>query len=412
MLTGKHIILGVTGGIAAYKTAFLVRELVRAGAEVQVVMTPAATQFITPLTLGTLSKRQVLIEMFPASQALPTGGVSHIDLALWGDAMLIAPASANTIAKIAFGTADNFLTTLVLALRCPLLIAPAMDVDMYANEATQRNIMMLRESGVSIIDPDTGELASGLSGPGRLAEVDRLMQVLRETLSSAHRDLTDRKILVTAGPTYEPIDPVRFIGNRSSGKMGFALAAAAAQRGGDVTLVSGPVNLQTPRHVKRIDVRTSAEMGEAVGQEFPRTDALIMAAAVADFSPVNPARHKIKREKVDKGVLTLALKRNPDILRDLSSMRTHQVLIGFALETEEGLENARRKLESKHLDMIVLNNPLDEGSAFGGDTNVVTLITPAVEPEKLPRMTKIEVAHAILARAARMISDVPVGERH
>jgi phosphopantothenoylcysteine decarboxylase/phosphopantothenate--cysteine ligase len=409
MLTGKHIILGVTGGIAAYKSAFLVRELVRGGAEVQVVMTRAATEFITPLTLGTLSRREVLIDMFPSAKDRPIGQwTRHIDLAMWADVMLIAPASANTIAKIAFGTADNFLTTLVLALRCPLLIAPAMDVDMYANEATQRNLTMLREMGVSIIGPETGELASGLSGPGRLAEVDKLVQALRHALSFGGRDLTDRKILVTAGPTYEPIDPVRFIGNRSSGKMGFALAVAGVQRGAEVTLVSGPVHLHTPRNVKRIDVETAEEMAGVVNREFLHSDVLIMAAAIADFSPRHAVQHKIRREGTNGETMTIALKRNPDILKDLSSKKSHQIVVGFALEMEDGLENARKKLASKHLDFIVLNNPMEDGAAFGADTNVVTLIAPGTDPEKLPRLPKIDVAHAILTRVAHLFSVAPV----
>ncbi len=399
MARGNHIILGVTGGIAAYKSAHLVRELGKTGAEVQVVMTHAATEFITPLTLSVLSRREVIIEMFPPAPDQPTTQwTKHIELALWADAMLIAPASANTIAKIAHGLADNFLTTLALALRCPLVIAPTMDVDMYRNEVTQQNVALLRERGCVIIEPESGELASGLSGPGRLPEIDIVVQSLRRVLEHAHRDLEGKRVLVTAGPTQEPIDPVRYIGNRSSGKMGFALATAAAQRGADVTLISGPVQLATPRNVRRIDVGTAAEMERAVMREFPSTDLLVMAAAVADFAPVSTSAQKLKRENLPGDRWAVELRRNPDILRNAGERKTHQILVGFALETDMGLANARNKLVAKHLDAIVLNNPLDEGAGFGADTNVVTLITAAGTVEQLPKMSKFDVAHSILTR--------------
>lgn len=396
---GNHIILGVTGGIAAYKSAHLVRELGKSGAEVQVVMTHAATEFITPLTLSVLSRREVIIEMFPPAPDQPTTQwTKHIELALWADAMLIAPASANTIAKIAHGLADNFLTTLALALRCPLVIAPTMDVDMYRNDVTQQNVALLRERGCVIIEPESGELASGLSGPGRLPEIDVVVQSLCRVLEHAHRDLEGKKVLVTAGPTQEPIDPVRYIGNRSSGKMGFALATAAAQRGAEVTLISGPVQLATPRNVRRIDVGTAAEMERAVMREFPSTDLLVMAAAVADFAPVTTSAQKVKRESITGDRWAVELRRNPDILKNAGERKTHQILVGFALETEMGLASARNKLVAKHLDAIVLNNPLDEGAGFGADTNVVTLITAAGAVEQLPKMSKFEVAHSILTR--------------
>jgi phosphopantothenoylcysteine decarboxylase/phosphopantothenate--cysteine ligase len=402
MFAGKRILLGVTGGIAAYKSAFLVRELVRRGADVQVVMTRAATNFITPLTLSTLSRREVIVEMFPPAPDQPTmQWTKHIELALWGDVMLIAPASANTIAKLVHGIADNFLTTLVLALRCPLVVAPAMDVDMYRHATTESNIAALRESGAFIIDPESGELASGLSGPGRLPEVERLVAELEGVLGKAQRDLSGRKVLVTAGPTYEPIDPVRFIGNRSSGKMGFALAAAAAQRGAEVTLISGPVSLRTPRNVRRIDVETAREMADAVEKEFPSTELLVMSAAVADYAPKTAATQKIKREQ--SGSMTIDLVSNPDILRAAGERKTHQTIIGFALETDNGMEHARKKLAAKHLDMIVLNNALEEGAGFGTDTNAVTLIMPAGEPESIPVQPKIDIAHHILARAALLL---------
>jgi len=399
MLTGKRILLGVTGGIAAYKTAFLVREFVRAGAEVQIVMTRAATQFITPLTMTTLSKREVIIDMFPSSPDQPPHHPTrHIDLGLWGDVMLIAPASANTIAKIAHGEADNFLTTLVLSLRCPLIIAPAMDVDMYLNEATQKNVARLRETGCTVLEPDSGELASGLSGPGRMPEVIRLFDEVVKSLNNSRRDLAGKTVLVTAGPTHEPIDPVRFIGNRSSGKMGFAVAAAAAQRGANVTLISGPVSLSTPRNVRRLDVSTAREMSAAVMAEFPAADLLVMTAAVADFAPARASQQKIKREQAPGGKFVLELTQNPDILQAVGANKARQMIIGFALETENGVENARKKLASKKLDIIVLNNPLVEGAGFGTDTNVVTVITASGEVEELPLMSKIDIANTLLSR--------------
>ncbi len=407
MMQGKHIVLGVTGGIAAYKDAFLIRDLVRAGAEVQVVMTPAATEFITPLTLSVLSRREVVVEMFPSPTEMVTAQwTRHIELGLWADVMLVAPASANTIAKIAHGLADNFLTTLVLALRCPLIIAPTMDVDMYLNEATQRNIALLREQGCSIIEPESGELASGLSGPGRLPDIDVLMAHLGRVLEGASRDLAGKKVLVTAGPTQEPIDPVRYIGNRSSGKMGFALAAAAAQRGAEVTLVAGPVALATPRGVRRTDVATAREMEHAVLEEFPHSDILVMAAAVADFAPVSPSDRKIKRDQVADGPWTLELARNPDILKTAGERKGKQLLVGFALETEHGEDHARRKLAEKNCDIIVLNSAVEEGAGFGTDTNAVTIIAADGNVERLPRLPKIDVAHAILTRITRIPSRV------
>lgn len=401
MLTGKHILLGVTGGIAAYKSAWLVRELVRAGAEVQVVMTPHATEFITPLTLSTLSRREVLVGMFPdGSGGRAAEWTRHIDLGLWADIMLVAPATANTVAKIASGRADDFLTTIVLALRCPLALAPAMDADMYRNAMTQRNIAALREAGCHVINPDEGELASGLSGPGRLPEVDRLLKAVEDILSGAYRDLAGRRVLVTAGPTHEPVDPVRFLGNRSSGKMGFALAAVAAHRGATVTLVAGPVSLSTPLGVRRIDVTTAQEMQGAVDREFEAAELVLMAAAVADFAPASVAPHKIRRRADD---LIITCTPNPDILRSLGERKRNRILVGFALETENGPAGAARKLKEKHLDMIVLNNPGVPGAAFGGDTNVVTILTAGGETTELPLMSKYDVAQEVLTRAVPLL---------
>jgi phosphopantothenoylcysteine decarboxylase/phosphopantothenate--cysteine ligase len=404
MAGGHHIIVGVTGGIAAYKSAILVRELVKAGDEVQVVMTRSATQFITPLTMSTLSRRPAIIEMFPhAGDAAVDQWTKHIELGVWADAMVIAPATANTIAKMAHGFADNFLTTLVLALRGPLVVAPAMDVDMWLNETTQRNVAALRESGCVIIDPETGELASGLSGPGRLPEPDVILRSLREVLAGIHHDLRGKRVLVTAGPTYEPIDPVRFIGNRSSGKMGFAIAGAAAQRGADVTLVSGPVALRTPRNTRRVDVATAADMQAAVEREFPTADLVIMAAAVGDFAPVAPSPSKLKRDSVGSERLSIELTANPDILRSLGQRKSHQVVVGFALETDDELTNARKKLTAKNLDAVVLNNPTVPGAGFGTDTNIVTVLTAGGGAETLPLQPKVNVAHEILNRVVPLL---------
>ena len=402
MLEGKHIILGVTGGIAAYKSPLLVRDLVRAGATVQVVMTASAAHFVTPLTFATLSRREVVLEMFPPPDQPATQWTKHIELALWGDAMVIAPATANTIAKIVCGMADNFLTSLVLALRCPLLVAPSMDADMYRNPVTVQNLARLRERGVTVIEPESGELASGLIGPGRLPEPPAIIEQIKHLLASLRTDLAGKHILVTAGPTYEPIDPVRFLGNRSSGKMGFAIAAAAARRGASVTLVSGPVQLAAPAGVRRIDVTTAREMYDTVLKEFDATDVLIMAAAVADFTPAAVATTKIKRDKVHGDSWDIACVKNPDILRAASERKKHQMMVGFALETDDELAHARRKLTEKRLDLVVMNNPNVDGAAFGADTNVVTLLAADGTTEELPRKAKAEVANDILDRVARL----------
>jgi phosphopantothenoylcysteine decarboxylase/phosphopantothenate--cysteine ligase len=404
MFQGKHILLGVTGGIAAYKSCYLVRELKKHGAEVKVVMTPAATQFIAPLTLSTLSGNPVLINMFPEDQTKGTDlSTWHIHLALWADVMLIAPASANTIAKIAHGFADNFLTALVLALRSPLIVAPTMDMDMYANPVTQKNIATLRELGCTIIEPESGELASGLVGMGRLPEPEVILAVIESVLSKKHRDLEGKKILVTAGPTYEPIDPVRFIGNRSSGKMGYAIANAAAQRGAAVTLISGPVALPTPRNVQRINITTAEEMFNAVASRYESADVVVMAAAVADYAPAHPFEHKLKKDNRSSQSLTLELRQTKDTLRYLGEHKTYQLLVGFALETTDELENAKEKLARKNLDFIVLNNPTVEGAAFGSDTNVVTIIHQHGAVESFEKMSKHDVANVILDRVVKRL---------
>jgi phosphopantothenoylcysteine decarboxylase/phosphopantothenate--cysteine ligase len=328
--------------------------------------------------------------------------VEHIKLGLWADAMLIAPATANMVAKIAHGIADDVISSTVLALRCPLLIAPAMDVDMYLNEATQNNLSVLRERGHHILLPADGELASGLVGPGRLPETDVIMAFVESVIEKTPLDLKEKKILVTAGPTYEPIDPVRFIGNRSSGKMGFAIANAAAQRGANVTLISGPVALGTPKNVSRIDVETAEQMLDAVTKQAKKCDAIIMAAAVADYAPKKPASNKIKKNESTQG-LTLELQPTSDILRGLGAKKNGTVLVGFALETQDEVKNAKEKLRKKNLDLIVLNSTRDEGSAFGSDTNVVTIISKDGKTEKLSKMPKFDVAVEILNRIATLL---------
>ncbi|MEN3039271.1 MAG: bifunctional phosphopantothenoylcysteine decarboxylase/phosphopantothenate--cysteine ligase CoaBC [Candidatus Kryptonium sp.] len=408
MLEGKKIIIGVTGGISAYKTCYVVRGLKKLGADVRVVMTPSATQFVTPLTFSTLSGNDVIVDMFPPSTQQGTGARTwHIDLALWADLMIIAPATANTIAKIANGIADNFLTSLVLAMRCPVVLAPAMDVDMYLNEITQRNLKTLKELGYLIIDPEEGELASGLVGVGRMAEPEKIIEFVKEFFADLKFDLKGKKFLVTAGPTYEPIDPVRFIGNWSSGKMGFEIAKAAVHRGAEVILVSGPTQLATPKNVRRIDVVTSDEMFEAVMKFYDEVDVVIMSAAVADYTPVYKFEKKLKKEDLSDEIVDLKLRKTKDILKHLGEHKRNQILVGFALETDNAIENAMRKLKEKNLDLIVLNT-LGEGSGFGYDTNIVTIISKDGEIESLPKMTKYEVGQKILDKVSRIFKKVEV----
>ncbi len=400
-MQSKKILLGVTGGIAAYKAPLLVRELKKGGAEVRVVMTEPAKEFVTPLTLSTLSESEVIVGTFPG-QAGATVNAStwHIHLARWADAMLIAPATANTIAKIAHGFGDNAVTSLVLALRCPLIIVPSMDVEMWENPITQANVTALKQMGCFVVPPEEGELASGLVGPGRLPEIETIVKVVSEVLGKTHRDLAGKRILVTAGPTYEPLDPVRFIGNRSSGKMGFAIANAAALRGADVTLVSGPSHLMTPRNVKRFDVETAAEMYQAVIHHAKSVDAVVMAAAVADYTPSTVAAEKINKE--DESELTVKLSATKDILEELGKQKNGKILVGFALETGNGMEHAKGKLKRKNLDVIAVNNPLREGAGFGSDTNTVTLLTRNGEAKHLPPMSKFDVATKILDHIAAL----------
>ena len=393
-LSGKKILLGVTGCIAAYKSCFIVRELVKRGAEVKVVLTPSATEFITPLTLATLSQNEVIVNTFPPTQKDGTNlSTWHIDYALWADLMLVAPATINTIAKISYGFADNALTTLVTALRSPLVIAPAADVDMFNNSINKENLAKLENLGHYIIYPESGELASGLTGEGRLADTNKIIDAVELILSGYSKDLIGKKILVSAGPTYEDIDPIRFLGNRSSGKMGYAISKAAYLRGADVTLISGPSSQNIYNEIKLIKVRSASEMEKAVKKEIDKNNLLIMSAAVSDFRPIKAASNKIKKEK---GTLDLKLELNPDILSLIKSNKTK--IIGFALETQNELSNAKKKLKEKHLDMIVLNSPGKE-SGFEVDTNKVTLIKQDGKTIKLPLLTKFQTANKILTEA-------------
>jgi len=397
MLKGKKIVLGITGSIAAYKACLIIRALIKQGAEVQVVITPSGKEFITPITLSALTHKPVVSEFF--SQRDGTWN-SHVDLGLWADAMLIAPATASTIGKMAHGIADNMLITTYLSMKAPVFIAPAMDLDMYAHPSTQQNLKTLQAYGNHIIEPQSGFLASGLEGKGRMEEPERIVEFLDHALSPSANDLSGKRILITAGPTYEKIDPVRFIGNYSSGKMGFALAAECARRGADVTLVAGPVSLPTPAGVSRIDVESCQEMYEASTLAFPRMDAAILCAAVADFRPETAAEQKIKREKDD---LVLRLQPTHDIAQQLGQLKTdRQVLVGFALETNDEELNAKKKLAKKNLDFIVLNSTRNKGTTFRSDDNQISIIS-ATGQKDFPKKPKTEVARDIVDHLAAII---------
>ena len=398
-LAGRKLLLGVTGSIAAYKAAELVRLCKKAGAEVQVLMTPDAARFIAPLTLGTLSEREVLVEIFPENEE--GTWTKHVALGLWADLFVVAPATAQTLAKLAYGFSDSMLTATALAARCPMLVCPAMDHDMFLHPATQANLERLQSFGVENMKPGYGELASGLVGHGRMPEpeaiVARVVDKLAEIDAAEARSeaLAGTHVLVTAGPTREPIDPVRVITNPSTGTMGYALAEAAARRGARVTLVSGPTALGTPPGIaERIDVTTAEEMHAAV-QAHRDADLVFMVAAVADYTPTAPSSSKLKKGETDE--LTLHLRRTPDILATLGAhKRPGQTLVGFAMETNDGLANARRKLEAKHLDWIVLNDLHEEGAGFGTGTNRVTILGRDGQQVDLPRLPKREVAERLL----------------
>ncbi len=389
-LKGKKIVIGITASIAAYKIPLLVRLLKKAGADVQVIMTPNARDFVTPLTLSTLSERPVLSEPF---DSLTGEWNSHVDLGRWADVMLFAPLSASTMGKMANAIADNFLVTTYISAKCPVYFAPAMDLDMYKHPANQNNIKKLQEYGNKIIEPQEGELASGLCGAGRMEEPEVIFNILKEELKKKG-NLSGKKVIVTAGPTIEKIDPVRYIGNFSSGKMGFALAEAFEQSGASVTLITGPVSLDTPAgNIHRIEVESAAQMLDTIQKEFLHNDILVMSAAVADYKPADISKSKIKKSEEH---WQLELNKNPDILETIGKKKKpDQKIIGFALETDNAIANATGKLQKKNLDMIVLNSLQDEGAGFGSNTNKVTLIT-ATNKLELPLKKKKEVAQDIV----------------
>lgn len=392
MLKGRKIVLGVTGGIAAYKVAELVRELVKAGAEVHVVMTRNAQAFITPLTFQTLSGNPVTTELF---NLIAESEIGHIALADRAEVLVIAPATANIIGKIAAGVADDMLTTIVMATQAPVLLAPAMNVHMWKNPICQENIQRLRSRGYHFIDPEAGELACGYEGKGRLAEIPAIVEEICVLLSP--KDFSGEKILVTAGPTEEPIDPVRFLSNHSSGKMGFALARAARRRGAEVTLISGPTALPVPPQMRSIAVRSAAQMREAVLNHLESASILIMAAAVSDYRPKQKAPEKIKKSKLET---VLELELNPDILAEAGKKKNSRIMVGFAAETENLLQNTREKLEKKNLDLIVANDVTLPGAGFKADTNIVKILDRSGKVEELPLMTKEDLADRILDRIA------------
>ncbi len=390
LFEGKKVLFGVTGGIAAYKACELVRELKKQGADVQVAMTRAAQKFVSPLTFETLSDREVLTEMFPAGKQV---GTRHIDIPRDVDRVFICPATANIIAKVANGIADDLLSTMVTVSGAEKTVfCPAMNTDMYTNPIFQANLSRLEKLGYRFVPPDSGELACHTEGMGRLAAKERIVDAFKKELLGT-QELAGHKILVSAGPTEEPIDPVRFITNASSGKMGYAVAEAFALRGADVTLVSGPTQLRPFSGVTSVFVRTAREMREAILKIFSSVQGVVMSAAVADYRPKTVAAQKIKK---NGDTLLLELEKNPDILKELGQKKQDQILIGFAVETTREMEYGRKKLREKNLDLIVVNNPTKEGAAFGSDTNIVSFVFNEREPEHLPKMTKFEVARRIV----------------
>jgi phosphopantothenoylcysteine decarboxylase/phosphopantothenate--cysteine ligase len=412
-----RVALGVTGGVAAYKAAELVRRLQQDGLEVEVIMTRHAQEFITPLTFAALTGRKVITEMFSADDSAPANvesAIEHIAVAQRIDALVIAPATANSIAKLAQGLANDFLSTLALATTAPVIIAPAMNVNMWEHPATQLNLETLRSRRVRIVAPDEGYLACGMVGAGRLASVEAIAAAVRDVLGIKD-DLAAETILITAGPTCEDVDPVRYLTNRSSGKMGYALADAARRRGARVILVSGPTALTASDGIEFISVRTAAEMHRTVREKLAETTAIVMAAAVADFRPANPATAKIKR---GSGKLTLELESTPDILADISresgspsSAQNRRIIIGFAAETNDVAASARKKLLSKNADLIVANDVTEPGAGFDGDTNIVALFSRDAEEVRLPKMSKFEVAGRVLDELVRLRSIVSVPVR-
>lgn len=398
-LSGKRIILGVSGSIAAYKAAFLAREIIKAGADVQVIMTEAATDFITPLTLSTLSRRPVLSDM--VKDPLTGEWNNHVELALWADAMIIAPTSANTLSKMVAGQSDNLLLITYMSAKCPVFFAPAMDLDMYRHAGTIDNIKKLQEMGNVLLPAEKGELASGLEGEGRMAEPESVVAQVNEWFESK-LPLRGKRVLVTAGPTYELIDPVRFIGNFSSGKMGFAIAHEFASLGAEVILVAGPgKEIVTDDQIERIDVVSAEEMFSACKDHYQDVDVVVMSAAVADYRPANQSEKKIKKSDDS---MQIDLVRNPDILRWMGQNKPDGLLlVGFALETNDALANAKKKLESKNLDLIVLNTLEDDGAGFGHDTNKVTFIGRENKSHSFELKSKREVAHDLVAHIQKML---------
>jgi phosphopantothenoylcysteine decarboxylase/phosphopantothenate--cysteine ligase len=391
-LAGKRILLGVTGSISAYKSADLCRLLVKEGAEVRVIMTPGATDFITPLTLSTLSGNPIPLHMISSEQTWN----NHVELGLWGQLLLIAPASANTISAMANGTCTNLLQAVFLSARCPVMMAPAMDHDMFLHPATTSNLEILRKRNVLQIGPETGALASGLTGEGRLTEPANILEKVVDFFQVVTLPLQSKKVLVTAGPTRESIDPVRYISNHSTGKMGVAIAIAFAESGADVHLVAGPLQVSIPSYIKHYPVVTADEMNEVCNTIFPETNIAVLTAAVADFKPATTSVNKIKKDNTN---LHIDLVANPDILDGLGKLKkAGQFLVGFALETENGIANASKKLKNKNLDLIVLNQPDESGSGFGHDTNKVIFIAPDTAPEELPLMEKTAVAKALVLK--------------
>lgn len=400
ILHGKRILLGVTGGIAAYKTAHLVRLFIKSGAEVQVIMTEAAKDFITPLTLATLSKREVFSELINSETENPIWN-NHVDFSLWADFFIIAPATANTLAKMAHGVCDNLVMATYLSCKCPVYVAPAMDLDMYQHATTHANLKQLQANGVTVIPAEAGELASGLHGEGRMAEPENIVHFIQNHLQQKS-PLFGKKLLVTAGPTYEAIDPVRFIGNHASGLMGFQLAEKAASLGAEVTLVSGPSHLTIQNSaIKQIKVVSAEQMLQEVLHNYPQTDIAIMAAAVADYRPAKVAVEKVKKADA---TWTLELEKTTDILLELGKQKTHQLLVGFALETNNELEHAKQKLQKKNLDFIVLNSLNHAGAGFGVSTNKITLIDKFGRVEEGTLKSKSEVAFDILQKAISMLA--------
>lgn len=388
-LENKKIIIGITGGIAAYKINYLVRDFVKAGAEVRIVMTKRTEDFVSPLTLSTLSRNKVYTDFYDENKTWN----NHVELALWADVMLIAPCTANTLAKIANGICDNFLMAVYMSAKCPVIIAPAMDLDMYAHPAVTRNLIIIESFGHKIIPAEYGELASGLIGQGRLAERETIFRTVGNEFINIDPAFAGKKILITAGPTYENIDPVRFIGNHSSGKMGFDLAKEAAKRGAEVVLVSGPSSQKTDdKNIKVYRVTSAREMFDEVFKHYENADIAIMSAAVADYTPKVKATEKIKKNDNE---LTIELIKNKDILRTMGEKKTHQFLVGFALETQNEEENAKGKLIKKNLDMIVLNSLRDEGAGFANATNKIKIFTPT-EEQSFTLKSKEEVAYDIL----------------